>query len=182
MRTLNEIFKIEREVNFSIGENCFLARMDGGLILLSEDVMEEDAFVGAPCKKIFTFKCVSAGMAAIQFGWVGYPGAPLLYEQVMPVQIAETDTQFGGWSDMHEVTNEEMAVFRMAMGSLKGVDYTPLRVSKQVVKGMNYKFVCEAKVVAPGAEKYYAMVYIYDAPDVPREIDPIVTKIVPFLK
>ncbi len=182
MKTLNEVFTIEREVNFSIGENCFLSRLDGGLILLGEEVMEAEGLLGAPEKKVFTFQCVMPGPASIQFVWCSSPGAPLLYEQVFPIEIAETDVKPGGWDKMHAVTDEEKAVFEIALGSLKGVDYTPLRVSKQVVNGMNYKFVCEAKIVAPGAEKYYAMVYIYDAPDVPRETDPIVTKIVPFLK
>lgn len=182
MRTLNEIFTIEREVNFSIGEDCYLSRLDGGLLQLMADITEDSSCVGAPQKKSFTFQCVTAGRGSIQFAWRHFPGGPLFYEEVLSFEIAVSDTIPGGWSEIHDVTKEEVAVFRLAMNSLQGVDYTPLRVSKQVVNGMNYKFVCEAKVVSPGAEKYYAMAYIYDAPDEPRVIDPIVTKIVPFLK
>jgi len=40
---LYETFTVEREVNFSTGENCFLSRLEGGLILLDEDAIEPDA-------------------------------------------------------------------------------------------------------------------------------------------
>lgn len=106
-------------------------------------------------------------MGFIRFAWQYFPGGPLLYEEVFPVEIAVSDTVPGRWSDMHEVTSEKVAVFRVAMNSLRAVDYTLLRAPKQMVNGMNYKFVCEAKVVAPGTEKFYAMIYICDAPDDP---------------
>ena len=35
---LYETFTVEREVNFSTGANCYLSRLEGGLILLDEDV------------------------------------------------------------------------------------------------------------------------------------------------
>lgn len=182
MRTLNEIFTLEREVNFSIGENCFLTKLDGGLILLEEDIIEDESYVGAPQRKTFTFQCLSAGTAYIQFAWQHFPGGPFLYEEVLPVEIVNSDVKPGGWSGMHEVTSKEFEVFRVAMDAIIGVGYIPLSASKQVVNGVNYKFICEVQKMAHEAEKYYAMVYIYDAPDEPRVIDPIVTKIVPFLK
>ena len=54
------------------------------------------------------------------------------------------------------------AVFDKAMEELVGVDYTPVAVlEKQLVAGMNYCILCEAKGVYPGAQKTYALVYIY---------------------
>ena len=42
-----------------------------------------------------------------------------------------------------------------------GVSYTPLAyIGKQVVKGINYYFIAQAKVIYPGAEPYAAFVCI----------------------
>ena len=67
---LYETFTVEREVNFNTGENCFLSRLEGGLILLDEDAIEPDAeLLGAPGKKVFVFKAVAPGKAL-------YPESP----------------------------------------------------------------------------------------------------------
>ena len=38
-------------------------------------------------------------------------------------------------------TDQEKEIFRTCM-TLKGVDYTPLLVAKQLVSGYNYRFIC----------------------------------------
>ncbi|MCD8137582.1 MAG: hypothetical protein LUH01_17185 [Parabacteroides gordonii] len=54
---LYETFTVEREVNFSTGANCYLSRLEGGLILLDEDVIKpESGLMGAPGKKFLFLK------------------------------------------------------------------------------------------------------------------------------
>lgn len=79
----------------------------------------------------------------------------------------------GGWSELRSVNSEDVAIFNKATEHLLGVDYTPLKVSTQVVAGMNYQFICDSKVVAPGTEPHKATVTIYQ----PLQGDPIVTNI-----
>jgi hypothetical protein len=53
---LYETFTVEREVNFSTGANCYLSRLEGGLILLDEDVIKpESGLMGSTWKKSFCF-------------------------------------------------------------------------------------------------------------------------------
>lgn len=52
-------------------------------------------------------------------------------------------------------------IFEQATRGLMGVDFRPIvYVGKQVVKGINYYFVCEAKGVYPGAEPYLVLMKI----------------------
>ena len=66
----------------------------------------------------------------------------------------------GGWTPFGPVMPEEQAVFKTATAGLVGVDYVPEVVSTQVVAGMNYRFLCQATVVYPGAQPYQAFVTI----------------------
>lgn len=70
----------------------------------------------------------------------------------------------GGWTPFRPVDAESRAVFETAMHGWVGVGYTPREVSTQVVAGMNYRFICDAQVVYPGAPKYEALVTIYQSP------------------
>ena len=70
----------------------------------------------------------------------------------------------GGWTPAEgaEMTEEAQAAFDKAMEGLVGVNYTPLALlGTQLVAGTNYCLLCEAAVVYPGAEPYYALVYVY---------------------
>ncbi len=74
----------------------------------------------------------------------------------------------GGWTkpDTAALTAEQTAAFDAAMQGLTGVSYKPLALlSTQVVAGVNYRFLCEATAVYPGAEPYYAVVTVYQALD-----------------
>ena len=63
--------------------------------------------------------------------------------------------------DEADLTPELEVIFEAAMEDILGVDYKPVAyVGKQVVKGINYYFICEAKAVYPGAEPYAALVCI----------------------
>ena len=71
----------------------------------------------------------------------------------------------GGWKtpDSRELTPEALDAFNKAMEGLVGVDYKPVALlGTQLVAGMNYCILCEAKVVYPGAEPYYAKVTVYE--------------------
>ena len=54
----------------------------------------------------------------------------------------------------HEDLDEDLQnLFDSTIGKLVGVSYKPIMfVGSQVVKGTNYYFVCESKVIYPGAE------------------------------
>jgi hypothetical protein len=67
----------------------------------------------------------------------------------------------GGWSRFAMLSATDQAVFKETMAGLAGVGYEPLAVRKQVVAGMNYEFICNARVVYPGTDWYPAMLLIY---------------------
>ena len=78
---------------------------------------------------------------------------------------AETDLteDLGGWTQPESVVlpQEAKEAFDTAMDGLVGVDYQPLAlVASQVVAGTNYRILCQATVVYPDAEPYYAMVTV----------------------
>lgn len=69
----------------------------------------------------------------------------------------------GGWMEPEsvEVTKEAQAAFDAALEGLVGVDYQPIALlASQVVAGTNYAILCQATVVYPDAEPYYAIVYV----------------------
>ena len=70
----------------------------------------------------------------------------------------------GAWTPFGPVTPEEQAVFNTALAGLVGVNYVTELVSTQVVAGMNYRFLCKATAVYPGAQPYQALVTIYQPP------------------
>ena len=69
----------------------------------------------------------------------------------------------GGWAqaDSAQVSSEARAAFDAAVEGLVGVDYQPVALAAtQVAAGTNYAIVCQATVVYPDAEPYYAIVYV----------------------
>jgi len=77
------------------------------------------------------------------------------------VMIAE-EMKCGGWTNYRvPITKEDQAVFDEAMEGFVGVHYIPVAVSTQVVAGVNYKFFCISKVVAPGTTPGTALVSIF---------------------
>lgn len=70
----------------------------------------------------------------------------------------------GGWaaSDSAEITDELRALFDKGLEGLVGVNYLPVAyLGSQVVAGMNHAFLCQAQVVYPDAQPYFAIVYLY---------------------
>lgn len=68
--------------------------------------------------------------------------------------------------DSPAMTEEATAAFNKATEGFVGVDYVPVALlSEQVVAGTNYRILCEATVVYPGAEMHYAVVDVYESLD-----------------
>ncbi len=69
----------------------------------------------------------------------------------------------GGWtpSASPEITDELKALFDKAFEGFVGVNYVPVAyLGSQVAAGTNHCLLCQATVVYPGAQPYYALVYI----------------------
>ena len=70
----------------------------------------------------------------------------------------------GGWTlnDSFAVSADAQQAFDKAMEGLVGVNYQPVGLlGTQLVSGTNYCFLCEAAVVYPNAQPYYAVVTVY---------------------
>lgn len=70
----------------------------------------------------------------------------------------------GAWqaADSPVMTEDATAAFEKATEGFVGVDYVPVALlSEQVVAGTNYRILCEATTVYPGAEMHYAVVSVY---------------------
>ena len=71
----------------------------------------------------------------------------------------------GGWTRSADLklTDDAKKAFEKAMDGLTGVNYQPIALlATQTVAGTNYRILCEATVVYPGAEMYYSIVTIYE--------------------
>ena len=81
----------------------------------------------------------------------------------------------GGWTGWNfTITPEAKAVFEKALQGFTGVGYTPLAFATQMVSGTNYCFLCQGKVVYPGAPEIAVKLYIYQ----PLQGDPHITQII----
>lgn len=72
----------------------------------------------------------------------------------------------GAWQEAESpaLTEQALAAFRKATEGFVGVDYVPLALlSTQTVAGTNYRILCEATTVYPGAEMHYAVVNVYES-------------------
>lgn len=81
----------------------------------------------------------------------------------------------GGYGPVEELRKEDRAVFEAAMKDAGGVTYKPLKVSRQVVAGTNYRFLCQGISSEPGQRRFWAVVRIF-AP-LPGRGAPSVTEI-----
>jgi len=88
-----------------------------------------------------------------------------------------SNTTAGGWTPFSfELNTEAKTVFNEAVGSLLGVKYTPFAVATQVVAGVNYSFLSQAQVVAPGAPLRVVKIHVYQP--LPGQGAPHVTQII----
>ena len=71
----------------------------------------------------------------------------------------------GGWAAAEDwaVTDSVTALVGKAQEQLMGVDYVPAAyLGSQVVAGTNHAVLCRAAVTAPGAQPYWAVLYLYE--------------------
>lgn len=80
---------------------------------------------------------------------------------IIPLVTDGKTDAFGGWTPSRIPTEEDLQAFGEAMEGLDGVGYTPLSVQSQVVKGTNYRFLCEATTVTLEPQTFQAMVMVY---------------------
>lgn len=76
----------------------------------------------------------------------------------------ESTPLLGGWTKPENaaITDELQAIFDQAMEGWTGVSYTPVELTAtQLVSGTNYKFLCDAETVTPGAEKRQVIITVY---------------------
>lgn len=71
----------------------------------------------------------------------------------------------GGYTQQHELSDEDIALFRAVVG--EGT-YTPLTVATQVVAGLNYRFCCSK---SSDTKKYFITIYK------PLQGDPVISSI-----
>lgn len=83
---------------------------------------------------------------------------------MMTAAVAEGGLMVGGWtpSASPEITEEARKIFDQGLEGLIGVHYVPVAyLGSQVVAGSNHCFLAQATVVAPDAQPYYVLIYLY---------------------
>ena len=91
-------------------------------------------------------------------------------ETEVKAEFSEND---GGWAEPASpaVTDEALTALTKACEMLAGMEYTPVALlGTQVVAGVNYRILCEAKATVPGAETEYAILTVYADPQGNAEI------------
>lgn len=79
----------------------------------------------------------------------------------------------GGFTEFREITEEEKQMFDKVMKGIVGMVQIPLAVATKVVAGVNYTFLCNAKILVSHATPQNDLVTIYK----PLEGEPMVTSI-----
>lgn len=100
--------------------------------------------------------------------WLGRAKIEDIGDALCPTALAGDELAMGGWQEAASpaLTEDALAAFRKATNGLLGVDYTPVALlSTQVVAGTNYRILCEATAVYPGAETHYVVMTIYESLD-----------------
>lgn len=164
---VGEIFTTERIVTGGTGYRYAPVRLTGEVALLSSEVIPmETGVCGGPEIQRFTFQFLRPGEATIQLArFRSFDLSDAIYEQILPfhVEPASDDSIMitGGWSPFEPLTEEDRKVFDEAMKGLVGVEYTPKKVSKQIVQGTNYRFFCYGNPLTAEPGKFPAVVKIY---------------------
>lgn len=161
---VGDTITIHRTSHAGSGYRYALVRLNGGVALLEETVEPADENTpGSMTVQSFTFQFLHPGQAEIQFAYYR-DVKEVLYEDVFPyiVMVAEdaNDLKVGNWGEYEPLTEDEKVIFQTCM-TLKGVDYTPLLVAKQLVAGYNYCYICMTKSVTLEPKFGFAKVTIY---------------------
>lgn len=98
--------------------------------------------------------------------WLGRAGIVEIGDALCRTDLDYEEGAVGTWQEAESpaLTEEATAAFNMATEGFVGVDYVPVALlSTQTVAGTNYRILCEATVVYPGAEMHYAVVNVYES-------------------
>lgn len=164
---VGEIFTTERIVMGGTGYCYAPVRLTGEVALLSSEVIPmETGVCGGPQIQCFTFQFLRPGEATIQLArFRSFDLSDAIYEQILPFHVEPVSDDSimipGGWSPFEPLTEEDRKVFDEAMKGLVGVEYTPKKVSKQIVQGTNYRFFCYGNPLTAEPDKFPAIVKIY---------------------
>lgn len=165
---------------FSVALESMLASTNCGWCLMS--MSEHVVLIGqsnvpvspgiAPVNQIFHFiaidDCQNPDDVVLKFGLFKFSQVCSTPIRTVEFKVSiipyDTDVEMnnaGGWGSEHPLTEEDLQVFNEAMKNFTGVRYSPVSVQSQVVKGINYRFLCEATTVTREPQTYQAIVSVY---------------------
>ena len=107
-------------------------------------------------------------VVTLQRGWMGKAEILDIGDTLCPTDLDYEEGAVGAWQEAESpaLTEEAKAAFQKATEGFVGVAYVPVALlSEQVVAGTNYRILCEATTVYPGAEMHYAVVTVYESLD-----------------
>lgn len=105
-------------------------------------------------------------VVTLQRGWLGKAEILDIGDPLCLTNLDYEEGAVGSWQEAESpaMTEETTAAFNKATEGLVGVDYVPVTLlSTQTVAGTNYRILCEATTVYPGAEMHYAVVNVYES-------------------
>lgn len=105
-------------------------------------------------------------VATVSKSWLGRAEIVEIGDALCLTDLDYEEGAVGAWQEAESpaMTDEATAAFNKATEGFVGVDYVPVALlSTQTVAGTNYRILCEATVVYPGAEMHYAVVDVYES-------------------
>ena len=159
-----ETFTTDRLVRSDTSYRYAPVLLTGGVALIGEEVTKLSDCCGGIEAYRYIFQFLKTGQSQIQF--VKYRPFDLsnaVFEDVLTftVEPGESNGLMGGWSEFTDLAPEDEEVFKQVIGLEKGVDYKVFKVSKQIVNGTNYRFICEGNPVVKDSNIFPAIVKVY---------------------
>ena len=105
-------------------------------------------------------------VVTLQRGWLGQAEIMEIGDPLCLTDLDYEEGTVGAWQEAESpaMTEEATAAFNKATEGFVGVNYVPVALlSTQTVAGTNYRILCEATTVYPGAEMHYAVVNVYES-------------------
>ncbi len=165
---VGDIITMTRPGNGGVANRYYPVRLLNVALVGMETKPVGASFPGCPEETTFHLEFLQEGRAEIQFAkFRTFDLSDMIYEEVLPFEIApkkeendDCENALGGWGPMEPLTEEDVKIFNEAMAGLKGATYIPECVSKQVVAGINYRFICLATSITLPPVHYQALVEI----------------------
>ena len=125
------------------------------------------------CKQTLTIPDADEQYVTVALGrdWLGRAKLLDISDAIAPTDLPPVGDDEAVTGGLHEaespaMTEDAAAAFRKATDGLVGVNYVPVALlSTQVVAGTNYRILCEATTVYPGAEMHYVVITVYESLD-----------------